>query len=381
MASPSSTDRQAQALSPADTQIVDPELARIVQRAAPGALILRTATLGNDAGARGEQPTAKAAGYGIPIRIDAIVDGRPRSFVLHGTSSNQFGHDRRADRAAELLLAADTFSALPRHAHALEVGALKRDGHSVSLANTGEFYLLTDYLQGRPYADDLRRIASQRAIVSADLSRVRALVDYLVLLHVRQADTGGVYRRSVRDLLGSGEGIFGIVDAYPALTPGVDLQRLQQIEARCLAWRWRLKERSERLARSHGDFHPFNVLFDEQAGLQVIDTSRGSAGDPADDVTCMAVNFIFFAIEDESAWHAAFSGLWREFWSEYLSRTKDEELLLVAAPFLAWRLLVLACPVWYPNLSARARERLLSFIELVLAQARFDPQLAEQVFR
>ncbi len=59
----------------------------------------------------------------------------------------------------------------------------------------------------------------------------------------------------------------------------------------------------------------------------------------------MAVNFLFFAIEDGEAWRSAFGPLWREFWSRYLERTGDQELLAVAAPFLAWRLLVLACPV------------------------------------
>ncbi len=360
---------------------IDPELTRILQRSVPGAQILKTAALGTDSGLHREQATAKAAGYGIPVRIDALVDGQRRSFVLHGTSSNQFGHDRRSDRAAELLLAADTFSAIPRHVHALEVGALRRDGGSISLADTGEFYLLTDYLDGRPYADDLRQIANRRAAEPADVRRVRSLVDYLVLLHVRQEQGAKIYERSLRDLLGGGEGIFGIVDAYAGSTPGADSKRLKQIEAKCLEWRWRLKQRPERLARIHGDFHPFNVLFDDQAGLQVLDTSRGSLGDPADDVTCLAVNFIFFAIEDVAAWHGAFSFLWREFWGEYLSRTKDEELLMVAAPFLAWRLLVLACPVWYPNLSSSARERLLWFIELALDQERFDPSLADRVFR
>ncbi len=360
---------------------IDPELTRILQRSVPGAQILKTAALGADAESRREQATAKAAGYGVPVRIDALVDGQRRSFVLHGTSSNQFGHDRRSDRAAELLLAADTFSGIPRHVQALEVGALRQDGSSVSLTDTREFYLLTDYLDGHPYAEDLRLIANMRAAEPADVRRVRALVDYLVFLHVRREEDGKIYERSLRDLLGSGEGIFGIVDAYPASTPGVDSKRLKQIEAKCLDWRWRLKQRPERLARIHGDFHPFNVLFDEQAGLRVLDTSRGSLGDPADDVTCMAVNFIFFAIEDVAAWQGAFSFLWREFWSDYLSRTKDEELLLVAAPFIAWRLLVLACPVWYPNLSNSARDRLLSFIELTLGQERFDPSLADRVFR
>jgi aminoglycoside phosphotransferase (APT) family kinase protein len=360
---------------------VDPELARIVERAAPGALIIRAKALGTDETSDQQQTTAKAAGYGIPIRIDVEVHGQARSFVLHGSSANQFGHDRRADRAAELLLAADTYGRIPQHVRALEVGAFRPDGSSVSLSHTREFYLLTEYAEGRPYAEDLRRIAETQTVTEQDSSRLVTLVDYLAALHSERLQGQEAYARSLRDLLGSGEGIFGIVDAYPPTTPGAEAHRLQQLERLCLDFRWRLRQRGPRLARSHGDFHPFNVLFDDSSRLCVLDTSRGSLGDPADDVSCLAINFVFFALEAPGSWRAAFAGMWFELWERYLAATGDSELLEVVAPFLCWRSLVLACPVWYPNLRAEARQRLLTFAETALRAERFDPRLAEAVFR
>jgi streptomycin 6-kinase len=360
---------------------IDPELARIVRRAAPKARLLRAVALGSDEHAGAARVTAKAAGYGIPIRIEVDDDGRQRAFVLHGTSANQFGHDRRADRAAELLLAADTYGSIPGHAQALDVGTFRRDGTSVSLLDSDEFYLLTEYVQGHAYAQDLRRIAETRSAGPGDVERVHALVDYLLTLHTPQPDRTVAYARSLRDLIGGGEGIFGIVDGYPCVAGSASCARLQRIESHCVRWRWRLKQRSARATRIHGDFHPFNVLFDDESSLHVLDASRGSLGDAADDVACMAVNFVFFALEDALAWRAAFGPLWREFWDRYLSRSRDRELLSVVAPFLAWRLLVLACPVWYPNLPEAARERLLQLAESALEAEQFDPALAEAVFR
>jgi hypothetical protein len=360
---------------------VDPELERIVHRALPRARVLRAVALGTDEAAGASGATVKAAGYGIPIRIDVEADGALSTLVLHGTSSNRFGHDRRADRAAELILAADTFDSIPRHAPALDVGAFRRDGQSVSLRDCGEFYLLTQYVEGRPYADDLRRIAEAKLASTGDLQRIHALVDYLVGLHASRPEHAVAYERSLRDLLGAGEGIFGIVDGYGAGAPGAPLGLLQRIESLGLEWRWKLKQREPRLARIHGDFHPFNVLFDDTQGVRVLDASRGCLGDAADDVTCMAVNFVFFALEDPMAWRGAFSVLWKEFWRSYLERSGDNQLLSVAAPFLAWRLLVLACPVWYPNLSAASRERLLALAEAALKAQRFEPEMAEDVFR
>jgi hypothetical protein len=365
----------------AQIEQIDPELVRIVQRALPGARLLRAVALGNDEDPDALQLTAKGAGYGVPIRIDVDDDGRHRAFVLHGTSANQFGHDRRADRAAQLLLAADTHGLIPRHAQVLDVGAFRSDGSSLSLKESGEFYLLTEYVEGHPYARDLRLIADRRTCETADVERVRVLVDYLVGLHVPRPEPTAAYSRSLRDLLGSGEGIFGIVDGYPCRDDDALAARLQRIEAGCLAWRWRLKSRSPRTSRIHGDFHPFNVLFDEASALHVLDASRGSLGDAADDVACMAVNFVFFALEDAVLWQAAFRPLWCEFWERYLARSGDRELLSVVAPFLAWRLLVLACPVWYPNLPKAAGERLLQFAESVLAADCFAPTSADAVFR
>jgi len=359
---------------------IDAEIGRIIGRVAPGARVIAARVMGADDGGHQHDVTAKSAGYGIPLRIDAEIEGKRRSFVLHGSSANRFGHDRRADRAAELLLAADTFSMIPRHTHVLDVGAFRGDGSSVSLKDSAEFYLLTDYAPGTPYAEDLRRIATAEVARSDDVERVQTLVDYLVDLHQERHDSPLIYERSLRDLFGSGEGIFGIVDGYPRDDRGVSFERLHRLEARCLEHRWALKQRPPRLSRIHGDFHPFNVLFDEKGELRVLDTSRGSLGDPADDVACMAVNYLFFALEHPSSWGAALRALWYRFWESYLGRTGDGELLDVVAPFLAWRVLVLACPLWYPKLATTARNRLLEFAEAALGAPRFNPEFGDDLF-
>ncbi len=167
---------------------------------------------------------------------------------------------------------------------------------------TGEFYLLTDYAEGTPYADDLRRIARTGVLEPKDSERLDRLVDYLVDVHRERLPETTLYTRSIRDLLGSGEGIFGMADGYPEHTPGLKKGSLHRIERACLEWRWRIKHKAHRLVRIHGDFHPFNVLFKANSTLAVLDASRGSAGDAADDVTAMAVNFVFFSNFDPKLW-------------------------------------------------------------------------------
>jgi Phosphotransferase enzyme family len=360
-----------------DDDWCDPRLQRLVGAALDGAEILKVTALGTDS--RTASLTAKDTGYGAPLRIDVRHEGSLKSVVLHSATPNPFGHELRANRAEEMLVAADTFDLVPRHTRVFDVGAYRGEDF-VSLRDTGEFYLLTEYAEGRPYAHDLRQIAETAALSPVDLDRVDVLVRYLVSMHAIKLPQPTLYTRSIRDLLGSGEGIFGIVDGYPEHADGVVREQLEQLESLCLGWRWRLKRHYSRLVRIHGDFHPFNVLFDEGSELRLLDASRGSAGDAADDVCAMAINYLFFALENPESWRGAFQALWRRFWTHYLEASRDAELLEVVAPFLAWRCLVLANPVWYPRVSSAARARLLDFATHALQSRTFEPESANALF-
>jgi hypothetical protein len=356
-------------------------LEQLVKASLPSARIVRITALGADADPAVNEASTKGGGYGAPLRIDVEEGATSASLVLHTATANDFGHDRRADRAAEVLLAADSFGELPRHVRVLDVGAYRGDDEFVSLRETGEFYLLTTHAEGDVYASDLRRIAKRGELVAEDVKRRRTLVEYLATLHARPLEAApAAYVRALRDTVGGGEGVFGIVDSYPDDLPEVSRERLERIEVECLRWRSRLRRRHERLRRTHGDFHPFNVLFDGRSELALLDTSRGTKGDPADDVTCMAVNFGFFALGHPGAWRGAFRAQWTAFWGDYVGLTGDDGVFETAAPFLAWRGLVLASPVWYPDLAPAERNRILSFVEAALRAPRFDPAMADEFF-
>ncbi len=358
------------------------DLERFLRSRLPHHRLAEVQPLRADAGAAGIA-TEKGSGSGIPLRLGLVDEdtGERRDLVLHFAAANDFGHDRRADRADEMLLAYDTFPAIPHQAPALDVGVVDVHGRLCSLRDAGEFWLLTDWAPGRVYAEDLRRIATTGEASPADVARAQALARCLVELHIKVDNDPAVYARAIRDLVGHGEGIFGIVDGYPADVAGAPGARLQAIEARCVEWRWRLKHRHHRLARTHGDFHPFNVVLGDDDAITLLDASRGGRGDPADDATCMAINYVFFALQQERrAWPRGMGLLWRAFWATYLDGTGDTELGEVAAPFFAWRALVLCNPRWYPEVAADARERLLGLIERLLVGPRFAPELAEELF-
>jgi len=358
---------------------VSPAVREHLARLYPGHRIERVEPLAPDSGAtRGS--TTKSIGYGAPVRITLSDDhGQTRRVVWRVASSNEFGHDRRSDRAAGTLLAFDDFAAIPHHIEALDVGAIRANGELISLRDAGELYLVTSYAEGTVYAEDLRRIASDGAATDLDIARVDALATFLAALHT-PIDAPVRYRRAIRDLVGDGEGVFGILDGYPADVPGAAPARLQAIEARCVDWRWRLRGHEGRLSRTHGDFHPFNVVFDRGVQFTCLDASRGACGDPADDVTAMSINYLLFALDRPTAWRRGLGPLWHRFWRSYRDARTDPSLSAVVPPFFAWRALVVSNPRFYPGLSAPARNALLGLAESALDAHHFDPAWADELF-
>ncbi len=326
----------------------------------------------------GDPEEGKGFGYGVPVRVEYERAGGPReSVVLHTMGPGSFGHEQMSDRARILLWSHRAFNRLPRHVRSLDVGGFQPDGGVISLGEVEEFCLLTEYAAGEPYALDLERLRHTGRLSEVDVARADALCDYLVEIHAQRGSNPNLYIRRNRELVGDGECIMGLVDSYPLhalFTPRV----LQQIEHRAVDWRWRLKSRTHRLRRVHGDFHPWNILFasgaELAADLRVLDRSRGEYGDPADDLTCITLNYVFFSLQRTGKMEGAFENLFLRFWSRYLEKTGDQEILEVAAPFFVFRALVLASPLWYPSIADSARQRLLTFILAVLEQDSFDPR-------
>ncbi len=350
----------------AETHITADAVQTYLRRTYPDAIVEALRPLGQDT-----QAGLKSFGYGRPLRATFKSQGVRRDVVVRTMSPDPFGHDRRADRAGAMLEAFDSFNVFPRHVRALDVGFFQDDG-SLHPVGRGELFLVTEYVEGELYARDLHELVTLEVARPLDLARAETLARFLADAH-REPGAPARYRRHVRDTFGGGEGILGLCDSYPADTPGASRERLLRLATQALTWRFRLYDMESRARRTHGDFHPFNILFREGVDFSLLDCSRGGCGDPADDVTCLMVNYLFFALAHRPRFDGALRELWARFFDTYLEASRDQDLVTVAPLYFAWRLLVLASPVWYPNLKVAVRDRLLTFAERLLAGERFDP--------
>jgi aminoglycoside phosphotransferase (APT) family kinase protein len=317
--------------------------------------------------------TVKEGGYGVPYLVEWDAPrGGVKRLVLETVRPGGFGHEDRADRAGLVVRAADDFPRLPRHVAVIDAGAFRAGGPAVSLSGTGEFFLLTEFCEGEPYAFDLARLAGRERLVERDHSRTRALADYLAGIHREPVAHATFYRRRLRDLVGAGECLAGIADSYPTPCGFVTADLLRRVEELALRWRYRLRDRSDRLRTIHGDFHPWNVLFTGESEFHVLDRSRGAFGDPADDVAAMAINYLFFALRQTGSFSGPFAELLCLFWDRYAAASGDVELADVVAPHFAFRALVLANPLWYPHESDATRRALFRFLLAILEADRFQ---------
>jgi aminoglycoside phosphotransferase (APT) family kinase protein len=314
----------------------------------------------------------KQFGYGRPFLVAFRVKAQKEKLVFHRIRRNAFGRERQDDRVAAVWLDFRTFNRLPHHVPAVDMVIHTQEGKVCSIQGADEALLVTAYRPGEPYARDLMRIQRDGLARPLDFKRTEALASYLAEIHQVTHEDPMLWRRRLRDLVGHGEGIMGLTDSYPEKAGYVTGQELRSIEEMANRWRWRLKGQSHRLSQVHGDFHPFNILFERQLEFHLLDRSRGEWGEPGDDVSCFTINYLFFSLQRSGRFEGPFRELHDRFWERYLAIRPDQRLSAVIQPWFAWRALVLASPVWYPDIPENLRQKILGFARRILESRHYD---------
>lgn len=323
----------------------------------------------------------KGFGYGRPLFLEYTHQSTHVSAVMETMKGDSFGHDFLADRAQNVILAHSTYGNLPSHAKSIDAGIITKAHALRSVGDAEEYFQLVEFVKGEEYFHDLEQIKSSGEVTSQDLQRAEALADYLSEIHSHKHDAPQLYVRRIRELVGHGECIMGLIDSYPQNSTLISQGDLEEIERKCVSWRYRLKEKTFRLSRVHGDFHPWNILFRQGTDFSVIDRSRGEWGEPADDLAALTINYLFYSLQTFGEFREPFLKLWTTFFSRYLQKSGDEDLLSAIQPFYAWRGLVIASPIWYPSLPPGVRETIFTFIHNILETEMMDYKQVQSLLK
>jgi hypothetical protein len=309
--------------------------------------------------------------HGTGYLVTFTLPGEEQQVVMKSLSPSGFGHDHYSDRAQVLLLAHSNYNDMEKHIKALDVVGDSPD-RLISLKDAREFYIFMERAAGTDYFKDLDAVLEQGRLSQKDKEKAQRLARHAAHVHQNKykgEEAKTLYRRRIRDLVGHGECIMGIIDAYnhPEFTSDAELVGFAE---KSLSWWGNIRNKSERLCEVHGDFHPGNIWFNGD-DLNLLDRARGTWGEAADDVSCLGANYIYYAIKDRHSFDGPFADLFHLFTETYLEETRDYVLFDIAAPFFAFRVLVIAHPKFYPHDKAETKRSLLNFGLSVLEDDKF----------
>jgi hypothetical protein len=307
----------------------------------------------------------QGSGFLIELKTSAGI----RSYVVKTLIPEGLGHDYPSDRASVFLLDLDEYKNLPRHVKAVDVLSETDDGSIKSIGGGKEYYLLMEKAEGVNYFNDLSEFSKKESLDDMDVKKIKAMTSYLAEIHAVKKDSRTLYWRKLRDTIGHGECLMGVFDTYPdgTLTYG----EMADIIKKSVDWYTRLKPKYRRLSQIHGDFHPGNIWFKNTTDFILLDRSRGPWGEPADDVTALTINYIFFSVKNHGDIRGAYLEGLNLFFDEYIKVSGDIEITEVVAPFFAFRGAVVANPVFYPELTLEQRRLIFKFVNNVLDDDRF----------
>ncbi len=314
---------------------------------------------------------------GSGFLVEMKTRGGDKSYVVKTLLKEGFGHDYPSDRAAVFLLDLETYNDLPKHVKAVDVLAEMKDGSAKSIGGGIEYYLLMEKVEGMDYFKDLKSYAHKDRLGPQDAQKITAMALYLAKIHATKNDSKTLYWRKLRDTVGHGECLMGVFDIYPEGV--VPYEVMTSIIKKSVDWIYRLKPRYKRLSQVHGDFHPGNIWFKDTNDFILLDRSRGPWGEPADDVTALAINYIFFSLMEHGDVRGAYRQGLELFFKEYIRASGDEEITGVVAPFFAFRAAVVANPLFYPELSPEARQKIFLFADSVLSSDTFSVEMLDRL--
>jgi len=287
--------------------------------------------------------------HGIGYAINIIENGKEKRYVLKTLREEAFGHEYAADRANVIIRALMDHNLLPNHVKVLDAGSIQTDGKLLSLGKPEEFFIIMEEAKGIIYWNDFDEIRDRGNLTEKDVQRIKILAKYLASMHnigYGGNNSNNLYKKVVRDFVGHGELIMGLLDTFPDNLKFISRKEMIDIVKKSVELWDKIKGKNHRLVVVHSDFYPGNILFDGDK-LVITDRSRFRYGEAANDIASFSINIINYSVLTYGDFRDPFKKLWEILFEEYPRCMNDKEMFKVAPLFFVFAALVCIHPVFY----------------------------------
>jgi len=306
------------------------------------------------------------------------VEGEDKKVAIRVLKDVDFSHDYPSDRGAYLSLQHRSSKMLPNHNKSIGVIAVSPDSNDlVETAEHDEYFQVLEWAKGKEYLDDILEISKRDNLIKTDIKRAKTLSDYLVMIHKigfkgDQEHARSLYKRHTRDFVGSSF-LMDVLDTYPDKVGFASKNEIYNFVNQIYIHRENTKHMFTRLRKIHGDFHPGNVRFDGEE-FEILDSARVIWGEPADDVACMAINYVWNSIKQRGSFGGGYAELFSVFYDNYIQKTGDKQICKLIPMFFAVRSVVLNHPLFFEEKDEN-RKKLFNLSLKLLNKGNFSGQL------
>ncbi|MAG61441.1 hypothetical protein CMI43_01315 [Candidatus Pacearchaeota archaeon] len=291
-------------------------------------------------------------GYSLKFKIN----NKEKTLVLKSLFTENLGMDHYSDRASSLLDAHDNYNKMDNHVKSEDVIAQNEDNSLTSVGNAKEFYILMEEAKGDDLFKDFNEIKETKQLKDETKEKILTISNFLVELHKNKHKSIPLYRRKIRDTIGSGGSLIGLLDMHPdSAFEQFEKKWMSIVSKSIIFWR-RSRDMHNRLCEIHADYHPGNLWFEDQK-LTILDRSRGRFGEPADDITAFIINPIMYSLITNGNFEGPFKEIFDIFWNNYFKKTNDKEMRKIMAPYIAFRVAVVTNPIFYNDESLGGKEK------------------------
>lgn len=321
--------------------------------------------------------------YSYLVNIPEINENIVLKFIL---GDGGWGHEYISDRLNLLSFQHIYGSNLSNSLNSYGIGIINSDDEIIFFDDVEEVFQVIDCF---PKESLLLTHYLSKSFNSSNEKRIYKIIEdsatWLAKLHstpikINLSLSKDLYKRHIRNLVGHGEMVLGVLDQFPEPNDNkfVNEKQLVKIEKLFIDWRYRLKYNSSRIKRIHGDFHSNNILVIPNEKLIFLDFSREAYGESADDVSCFIGFIIYISFLEHQSLIEPYLDLIKIFLSNYENSTLDSNLKSIIPPFLAYRLLAKCNPRLYKSLSDEIRKKIIDVTIRLLNEKQFEVNFLQQ---